>query len=475
MDNPKSETVEYNLFFTPKQTIALETINLPEVHDLMYGGSKGGGKSVFLCQWAFLRCHEIIQECKIETPEFPIPVGFLGRKRGSDFVKTTLETWKRIIPSGTYVIRPSDREIVIDGKVKIFYGGLDDENNVAKFNSAEFAFIGVDQAEEISRTDLALLKGTLRLIINGTKPAYKVLLTANPAPCFLKDDFIVRPDSKHRFIQALPFDNPYLDASYIESLTEAFKHRPELVRAYVHGSWDDLEGSDTLIKHSWVLSCVDNKIHYNQGRKVTSCDVARFGLDETVIYNFEDYKVVDQCIYGAKDAVYTASKIVEMAKKNKSLITAIDGDGMGGPVVDMVRNLLKDEPKYGVLEIHSGKVAEQETKFVNARSEMWFNAMDLFAEAQCSIPNDPEMIGQLISVKYSPNGSQGRFMLEKKQETKARLDRSPDRADALIYGLWAHRKCTPKQYDFRRTDVKLNTRQGYGWNNLPQGRYANTF
>lgn len=440
----------------------------------MYGGAKGGGKSVFLCQWAFLRCHEIIQECNIkEDLEYPIPVGFLGRQRGSDFIKTTFETWKRIIPAGAYQIRPSDREIIIDGKVKIYYGGLDDENNISKFNSAEFAFIGIDQAEEIGRTSLALLKGTLRLIINGIKPKYKVLLTANPAPCFLKDDYIIRPKSTQRFIQALPYDNPYLDASYIETLTDAFKHRPELVRAYVHGSWDDLEGSDTLIKHSWILNCINNDIHYNQGRHVTSCDVARFGNDETVIYNFKDYKVVGQLIYGMKDAVYTASQIVQMAKKNESSIIAIDGDGMGGPVVDMVRDLLKGESKYGIFEIHSGKVAEEETKYCNAKSEMWFKAMELFAERQCCIPDDPILVGQLTTCKYSPNGPQGRFILEKKQEVKKRLDRSPDRADALIYGLWAHRKCKPKQYDFKRVDTPNIIRPGYGWNTINQGRFQN--
>jgi hypothetical protein len=149
----------YELKFTPKQTQALEELEAPECSELMYGGAKGGGKSVFGCQWSFLQCHRIIQQCKInETPQFPIPVGFIGRKRGVDFNKTTLETWKKMIPSGAYFIRPNEKEIIVDGKVKIIYGGLDDEQNVQKFNSAEYAFIFVDQAEEINRTDLALLK-----------------------------------------------------------------------------------------------------------------------------------------------------------------------------------------------------------------------------------------------------------------------------------------------------------------------------
>lgn len=468
MEAPKlNQNQEYNLYFTPKQTVALETLDLNDVFDVLYGGAKGGGKSVFLCQWAILQCYKIIQACKIEDPEFPIPVGFLGRKRGSDFVKTTLETWKKIVPPGCYTIRPSDREIVVDKKVKIFYGGLDDENNVAKFNSAEFAFIGIDQAEEITRTDLGLLKGTLRLIINGKKPEYKILLTANPAPCFLRDDYILNPKPNSRFIQALPYDNPYLDQSYIDNLTEAFKHRPELVRAYVQGSWDDLEGSDILIQHSWALKAVGAETHVVNDRRVTSCDVARFGNDETVIYNLIDNKIMDIMAYGPKDTTITAAHIINMASNNKSDLIAIDGDGMGGPVVDMVRQLLRDkESKLQVLEIRSGKNAEKEEQFVNARSEMWFYASKLFAEGEVSISDDPQLIGQLSSIKYSPNGSRGRFELEKKIETKKRLERSPDRADALVYGLWATSKVMKRQYDMKRIDLPMRPRNGYGWNQV---------
>jgi len=172
----------------------------------MYGGAKGGGKSVFLVQFAFLQCQRLIQLFGIdEKPDVIIPVGYMGRKRGVDFTKTTLETWKKIIPSHLYRIRYLDKEIIVDNKVKIFYGGMDDETAVNKMNSAEFAFICVDQAEEISRDDLGLLKGTLRLRYNNKVPGYKVLLTANPAPSFLKTDYIDNPPANKSkvFIQAL--------------------------------------------------------------------------------------------------------------------------------------------------------------------------------------------------------------------------------------------------------------------------------
>ena len=464
---------EATLYLTPKQTLAKTMLDDPDVEDVMYGGAKGGGKSYFGCTWSYLHALKLIEECKITSAmKFPIPIGFLGRKRASDFTKTTLETWKRAIPGNLYTIRQNDKEIVIQDKVKLMYGGLDDQNTINKFNSAENAFIFIDQAEEIDRTDLAMLKGTLRLIINGFKPAYKVLLTSNPAPSFLRQDYIERPGPKTRFIRALPTDNPYLDAGYVPRLRDAFKHRPELIRAYVEGSWDDLGSSDILIKHSWCLSCINITLPYKHDRRVTSADPAHLGDDEFVIYNMIDGKIVSELIFGQKDAIYGGAKIVEMAVKNNSDIIAIDCDGLGGPVADyvdaLIANNVKDKPsqmKLQVMRIKGAATPEREADYVNARSEMWFHAANQLAEMNCSLPDDPSLIGELCAVKYNPNGQGGRLQIEPKKEIKKRLDKSPDRADAFVYGIWATSKVAKQQYDFGRQETEQAPRRhdGYGW------------
>lgn len=461
---------EVNLLFTPRQTEALDIMSDPKVKEVLYGGAKGGGKSVFFVQWCYLRCQELIRFFKIPNkPATILPVGFMGRKRGVDFTKTTLETWKKIIPSGLYRIRPADKEIIVDERVKMYYGGMDDESSVNKMNSAEFAFIAIDQAEELGIDDLGLLKGTLRLRMPGLVPDYKVLLTANPAPCFLKEHFIDSPpkDGSKVFIQALPTDNPFLDKAYIDTLHDAFKHRPELIRAYVYGSWDDIEGLDILIKHSWVSACINHEKKVQHDVRVTSADVARYGIDETVIYNLIDNRVVGEKIYGMKPADQTAGQILKMAVDNKSDIITIDGDGFGGGVIDFVRSLLKDrgDGKLKVLEINSGKKASNDKKYVNARTEMWFYAADLFAEQECGVPDDHLLIMDLTSVKYN-TVENGRFKCEPKKDVRKRISRSPDRADALIYGLWASQFVRKKIYDFKRQQPSpVPQRDSYGWGN----------
>lgn len=441
-----------------------------DVFDLMYGGAKGGGKSVFGCIWSYYKAKKTILDLGLRPAKHPMCVGFMGRKQSIDFNTTTLETWKKFIHQDAYYIRKQEKLIILEDTVSIRYGGMDNQETINKFNSAEFAFVFIDQAEEISRTDLALLKGTLRIVHNGKKPDYKVLLTANPAPSFLRADYIESPRDNSRFIQALPADNPYLPKEYIDNLCDALKHRPELIEAYINGSWDQLEGSDILIKHKWILDCVNKQIRVFDDRRVTVCDVSRFGDDETVIYNMIDNCIVSAKIYGQKDTTHTANYIVQMANSNESDIIAIDSCGMGAPVVDMVKQLLRDTSvNRTVMEINSAQRPEQTNdgkRYVNLRAQMWFYAAHLIAEGMVSIPNDQDLIGQLTSVKYYPNGPGGKFGIEKKEATKARLDRSPDRADAFVYGLWATKHVTKKKYDFNRASfLEEIPTDSYGWNN----------
>jgi len=163
-----------------------------EAVELCYGGAKYGGKSWFGSDFCFLECIRIIKDYKIKRQVDPIPVGFMGRKVGKDFYDTTFETWKKAIPSSCYKLKGKPVEIIIEGRVKMFTGGLDRTETINKFNSAELALYFLDQAEETQKDEISLLRAATfwRLSINGRKVPGKGLLTANPAQCWLKPEFI---------------------------------------------------------------------------------------------------------------------------------------------------------------------------------------------------------------------------------------------------------------------------------------------
>lgn len=448
-----------------RQQRAFQILDDPTVTAVLYGGAKGGGKSVFGCIWLFIKALAVLDKFKLRPSKYPLPLAFMGRKQSVDFNDTTLETWKAMIPEDAYELRVGEKEIIIKDCLKIQYGGLDDTNTIKKFNSAEYAYIFIDQAEEVLRDDYGMLRGTLRQTVNGHPLDYKVLLTANPADCWLRDDFLSGGHVENKFVQALPADNPFLPRGYVDNMKEAYKHRPEMVEAYVYGKWDVIAGFDLAIKPSWVARAMENQLKHNvYEKRIVVCDPARFGDDETVIYVLHGGKLVDQMIYGQRSTTETAGNIARLYKKHRCHLAAVDGCGVGGGVVDMLREL----PGVKVLDINSGSKPTTEaaqSKYFNRRAQMWWEAAEMFSKEEVELTRDDILKRQLSAVKYSTD-SKGRVRLESKEDVKDRLSgKSPDRGDALVMGLHALNYVPTKQRDFRREPYR-EERGSYGWNEL---------
>jgi len=415
-----------------KQTEAWDILEQPDVRSLLFGGAKGGGKTILGCLWSYWMAKNIQKNYKVGKRKFPIPVGFMGRKRGVDFSDTTLETWKRFIPSQNYRIREQEKEIILDGGgVKLVYGGFDDQKTIQKFNSAEYGFFFIDQAEEITRDEIATLKATLRLKIDGKVIPPKELLTANPSVCWLKDEYISTSTEGKKFVSALPSDNENLPEGYIQQLMDAFKHRPELIQAYLYGSWDALAGADIVIRDIWVKNAYTRHFLTVQPKKIISVDPARFGDDETVIYYLENTNIKGEQIYGQKDTMETAGRAHILAREKGASLIAVDVIGIGAGIADRLR-----EMGDKVLEINSAERKDVPDIYFNRRAQMWWEAGRQFAGGEIELTHqDPVLATQLSTPTYKHKN--GKILIEDKEEIKKRLSRSPDRADAYIYGLYA--------------------------------------
>lgn len=435
-----------------KQTIACDYLENELVEEVLYGGAKGGGKSIFLCIYAVLYAQWVIVKCKIKKQEHTPVIGFLGRKRGVDFSKTTLETWKKIIPAEIYKINEQKKEITLFELVRYHIGGLDDEENIKKFNSAEYGLVAIDQAEELDRDDAGMLRGTqARASVNGIPLPIKTLWTANPGECFLEEDFglkegFVIPDNR-KFVQALPSDNEFIDSQkYVFRLREAWKHHPELIAAYVEGIWGTLRDGNFLLERSKCeeaqrLTLIENL----NTKKIVTIDPAWLGekTDEIASYVITEQKVIDSYFRYNQDTIKTAAENVKLYQQYEADGLVVDAIGIGVGVVDNCKAL-----KAITYPINSGRACDDEIddknikteeknkiRFLNIRAEMWWKGSEKINSGKFILPNDPELINQLCAVKYEIRN--GKIKIEDKAEIKKRIGRSPDRADALIQGIWA--------------------------------------
>ncbi len=435
--------------FNSKQIQARKIIfnfSILDIIELLYGGAKGGGKSVGLCRFFYEYAHRIIDT----YPEFfdnisaPVLLGFIGRVRGADFTRTTLETWKKFV-DGPYKINSQVREIIIRNKVKYQFGGLDDEEGINKFNSAEFAIVGIDQAEEMERTDWSTLKATLRLKLGNHILPKRFIMTANPAQNFLKEEYVkpVTPNPNKIYLQALPSDNILLDPQYIETLKDAYKNFPELINAYINGSWEELSEGRVLIKPLFAEGAVNRHVVYQLPRRIVVCDPAWTGedADEQVIYVVENGKVIEQAITTRHKTWELAGQIVSWMNEYDAF-GIVDCIGIGAGVYDDCCKIISEERMIKFISSASAEETFDSSRapheFGNLRAQAWWNAQDMFADGQVSFPYDRELVKELTAVKYEIK--HGRIYVEDKNLIKAKLGRSPDRADALVMGLWGATK-----------------------------------
>ncbi len=163
---------------------------------------------------------------------------------------------------------------------------------------------------------------------------------------------------------------------------------------------------------------------------VVSCDPARFGSDETVIAVRRGSRVRIVRTYAKKDLMTTAGEILrvarsEAAKGNGDVSIVCDDIGIGGGLVDRLREL--DE--FQVVSFNGSASPRDGREYPNARSQAWFDFSDRLASID--LDDDEQLAADLLAPSYKID-SQGRRVVEPKSDTKKRLGRSPDRADAVL-------------------------------------------
>jgi len=262
---------------------------------------------------------------------------------------------------------------------------------------------------------------------------------------------------KRAFIQALPADNPYLSDEYVEVLKESFAHRPELLEAYLYGSWDALEGADQIIKAEWVRMAKSNKLIGFAHRPRLVVDTARFGDDETVIYYLETTEIEAEWIMAYTRTVDISHKLEVLSKQhgNCPIVVEATGGDLGAGVVDE----LVEVGRIVIVFNPQGKAVNFD-RYYNLRSEAWSEAAKRFATNQIQLANqDLTLTAQLCAPRYKFKA--GKTLVEKKEEIKKRLARSPDRGDAYIIGLWSYEKVPLVTKSERFRQEKTNLAESY--------------
>lgn len=167
--------------------------------------------------------------------------------------------------------------------------------------------------------------------------------------------------------------------------------------------------------------------------KVLGCDVARFGSDETTIYLRHGNHIDFIEAYNGKRTTHTAGRLTALHKQHGARVV-VDDAGVGGGVTDIL--VENDVP---VTPFNGGETAIDPTAYPNARSELWCTVGDEVAELD--LPDVDDLAADLAAPQYKLD-SKGRRQVEKKEETKKRLGRSPDHGDGMLLTMAPERQST---------------------------------
>lgn len=184
-----------------------------------------------------------------------------------------------------------------------------------------------------------------------------------------------------------------------------------------------------------VVSAARNykAVGYETMPRILSCDVARHGDDQTVIGLRQGRKFEILKKYRGLDTAQTASQLADLIATLHPEAIIIDGDGIGGGVVDALKMLGFKTPNYNVFEFHGGSSAQDGNMYFNKRAEVWGWMRD-WLTAGAQIPDDPELDRQLTGPSFDIARGKvhhGSIFIEHKDDMKKRGLDSPDCADCL--------------------------------------------
>ena len=197
-----------------------------------------------------------------------------------------------------------------------------------------------------------------------------------------------------------------------------------IVQSRVFGEFPE-ESEDQLIPLAWVERAVERDVPL-YGELGVGVDVARFGSDETAFAVRHGDKILAIDAVRKLDTKEVANRTAGYVAQHNCQWFAVDEVGVGAGVLD---NLVHEN--FHAVGVNVGEAAEDGNLFANKRAELWWRLRQRFENGDISIPNDPQLHGQLTSVRYGYDG-RGHIVIEKKEALKRRGLRSPDRAEAVL-------------------------------------------
>lgn len=287
-------------------------------------------------------------------------------------------------------------------------------------------------------------------------PGAKLLMCGNPTQL---QGFFYESHNKNRASYATFHidgrNSERVPQDFIDTIIQMYGEDSDVFRVRVAGDFplqeDDIFIPLPLVEKSIMTPYTDKG---KPGLIHIGVDVARFGDDKTVIGYKTDEKAVLWKKRRGQDTMKTADDVIilgeELVKRfrlkaatDDPIPVKIDDGGVGGGVVDRLRQLKRNNPdKLWWLDIYPVKFGQRikhkyyhdTTTYMMAVVKSLLQPHDEQGKpkpVELILPDDDDLVAQLSGRKYSLT-DQSKIRIESKEAVKKRGQPSPDEADCVL-------------------------------------------
>lgn len=440
---------------------------------LLYGGAAGGGKTALMVGCAANE-HSSALIVRREAVQLDGIV---------EFSRQLLEGRGRFAGGNDNVWR------LDDGRM-IKFAGINQPDDWRKHAGIARDFMGFDEAGEFLKEQVFSLIGWLRSTKEGQR--CRVILGSNPprggegewlieefAPWLDKlfaepaadgelrwairvggeTEWVEGPGEYNRggeiytamsrtFIPARLDDNPYLRETNYRAVLQGL---PEPLRSQLlYG--DFLAGREDhewqVIPTAWVKAAQErwrNAPEKKRRMLALSADIALGGADNLTIamLHDDDWFAPLTVVKGRdlKDPIEVSSLMMKERRDDADLSVDLTGGWGSGPRSHLINH--HNTECAGI--VYSSKTGARTNDgkfgFLNLRAEMYWKFREALEpgnidDAEPMLPDDPRLLAELTTPRWKVKGTD--IQIESKEDIKARVGSSPDRADVVVQ-VW-HRK-----------------------------------
>ena len=443
--------LEFNCQGNEKQLQACEYWLDDSVDKLVYGGAKGGAKS-------FTGASLIFGDAFI----YPGTHYFIAREELNDLRKFTLPTIHEVfngwgITRDQYKFNGTDNFFTLNNDSKVFLLSckyLPSDPMFERFGSMQMTRGWIEEAGQVSADAMRNLWLSIGRWKNDTyNLKKKMLITLNPnkGPLYKeiykpwKDGTL--PDNI-KFVRALAHDNKKLPEDYIKSLSELTGVARQ--RLYL-GNWEYDDDENQLMTYSAILDLFNNThVEPKTGERSITADIAFEGSDYFVLMVWEGHVL----IHVEKHPKSAGKEVIDLINnlKNKFHVPnsriVYDADGAGG--------FLSGRQGFlpGAISFHNNgspiTVNGEKENYENLKAQCSYalakrvNAGGLWLKA---VPQEMQelIIEEIEQVKSRDKDLDGKLKIERKDEVKKNIGRSPDHSDCIMMREIFDLKPAPKR------------------------------